>query len=288
MRPEDVPAPSGSAPRASTSSTSAMLRRSRPGPSSAPTRARAGWIERTLHLLRTDPGGCWVAEDDGGLVGMATSFRRETLWCLATYAVLPGPAGPGHRQAAARRRAAPRPRLPARHALGVVGPEGGAPLPAGRVLAAPADVPDRAPSTGPRSRSSRRCATGRAGDFDLMDSLDRPARGAAHGPDHELMLRHVAAAGVRHHRPGPATPTSTSAGSSALLAATNRRTAARLLWAAPGRRRRAGHVAARHGGERVGARRRARGPARPRTRRGTSALRGMKPPAPYLHHGSLL
>ena len=45
--------------------------------------------------MSTDPGGCWVAEDETGMVGMATSFRRETLWCLATYAVLPGRQGQG-------------------------------------------------------------------------------------------------------------------------------------------------------------------------------------------------
>ena len=51
--------------------------------------------ERTRHLVQQDPGGCWVAEDESGLVGTATSFRRETLWCLATYAVLPHRQGQG-------------------------------------------------------------------------------------------------------------------------------------------------------------------------------------------------
>ena len=56
---------------------------------------RAVWVERTRHFVRTDPGGCWVAEDGTGIVGIATSYRREVLWCLATYAVLPSRQGRG-------------------------------------------------------------------------------------------------------------------------------------------------------------------------------------------------
>jgi GNAT superfamily N-acetyltransferase len=70
-------------------------RASDPAPERRSEAHRGVWIERTRHLVRTDPGGCWVAEDEAGMVGMATSFRRETLWCLATYAVLPGRQGQG-------------------------------------------------------------------------------------------------------------------------------------------------------------------------------------------------
>ena len=72
-----------------------MQRVSGPPPERRSDPHRAVWTTRTLHLLTTDPGGCWVAEDDTGIVGMATSYRRETLWCLATYAVLPGRQGHG-------------------------------------------------------------------------------------------------------------------------------------------------------------------------------------------------
>ena len=70
-------------------------RASDPAPERRSEAHRDVWIERTRHFVRTDPGGCWVAEDETGMVGMATSFRRETLWCLATYAVLPGRQGQG-------------------------------------------------------------------------------------------------------------------------------------------------------------------------------------------------
>ena len=48
----------------------------------APAHAES-WLRRTLHFLETDPGGCWVAEDDTGMVGMSTSFVRDKTWCLA-------------------------------------------------------------------------------------------------------------------------------------------------------------------------------------------------------------
>ena len=102
---------------------------------------------------------------------------------------------------------------------------------------------------------------GSAGDIDLMDSVDRRTRGAAHGSDHEVMLglwRLIVS------------DTSTGSGYAyldgtgvALLAATNRRTAARLLWTALADAGDEASVRPRHGRQRVGDRRRARGPARP-------------------------
>jgi GNAT superfamily N-acetyltransferase len=53
------------------------------------------WRERTAHLLATDPGGCWVAESQGEVVGFATSMVRELMWILASYAVSPRAQGQG-------------------------------------------------------------------------------------------------------------------------------------------------------------------------------------------------
>ena len=60
----------------------------------SPDRARA-WEARTRHFLGTDPGGCWVAEGDDGIVGFATSVNRELMWILASYAVRPHLQGKG-------------------------------------------------------------------------------------------------------------------------------------------------------------------------------------------------
>jgi hypothetical protein len=126
---------------------------------------------------------------------------------------------------------------------------------------------------------------GSASDIDLMDSIDRATRGAAHGPDHEVMLRSWALL---------VSDTTTGSGYAyveggrvALLAATNRRTATRLLWAAladAGEETTVAHVtAANEWALDVGI------AARLDIRtEGYLAVRGMAPPAPYLHHGALL
>jgi GNAT superfamily N-acetyltransferase len=46
---------------------------------------------RLRRLLRSDPGGCWVAEDeDGTLAGVALALVREGVWGLSLLAVRPG------------------------------------------------------------------------------------------------------------------------------------------------------------------------------------------------------
>lgn len=42
---------------------------------------------RIAHLQRTDPGGAWVAEADGRLVGVALALRRGPLWFLSLLTV---------------------------------------------------------------------------------------------------------------------------------------------------------------------------------------------------------
>jgi len=46
-------------------------------------------------VQRTDPGGCWVAEIDGEIVGMAVALIREGLWGLSVFAILPEHQGRG-------------------------------------------------------------------------------------------------------------------------------------------------------------------------------------------------
>jgi GNAT superfamily N-acetyltransferase len=45
---------------------------------------------RLRHLLATDPGGAWVAERDGEIVGAALALVRERVWGLSLFAVAPG------------------------------------------------------------------------------------------------------------------------------------------------------------------------------------------------------
>jgi GNAT superfamily N-acetyltransferase len=50
---------------------------------------------RTRHFLATDPGGSWVADDEGLIVGMSQSFVREGYWVLSQLGAVPGRQGRG-------------------------------------------------------------------------------------------------------------------------------------------------------------------------------------------------
>jgi GNAT superfamily N-acetyltransferase len=252
------------------------------------TPARASqWIARTSHLLSTDPDGCWVAESKGELVGFAVSFRRDLLWMLASYAVRSGLQGQG----------IGRPLLEAalsysRGCLRGMFASSSDPK-AYRVYRRAgfslhpelhlAGVPDRAVI--PVIEHVRE---GTPSDFELMDSLDRQRREAAHGPDHPLLAsmyrllvtdRHTGSGYVYVH----------DSGAPQLLAASNRRTAARLLWEAiatapTGAPLEIAHVTiANEWAVDIGLEARLSV-----STRGYLALRGMRPPTPYLPHSSLL
>ena len=51
--------------------------------------------DRTRHFLATDPGGSWVAEEGGTVIGMSQSFVREGYWTLSQLGTLPGRQGRG-------------------------------------------------------------------------------------------------------------------------------------------------------------------------------------------------
>jgi GNAT superfamily N-acetyltransferase len=274
-----------------------MRRVEEPVPQPRDEDQRHTWIRRTRHLLGTDPGGCWVAEDGEGLVGAVVSLRRETLWVLASYAVVPARQGQGIGRpllAAALQHGA----ACTRSMLSSSADQGATRLyrQAGFDLHPQMHLSGRVDRTAlPVVDKVREAATA---DVDLMDSLDRSARGAGHGPDHMLLLEQCRAL---------VTDTTTGAGYAyvdrrgrlALLAASNRRTATRLLWAVladtpadtpadgpadTSGEVRIGHVTAANqwvldvamaAGLRLG-------------QDGYLGLRGMKPPSPYVHHGALL
>ena len=133
-----------------------------------------------------------------------------------------------------------------------------------------------------------RVREGTAGDVDLMDSVDRRTRGAAHLGDHELLLAQFRLV-VTDHSTGSGYAYVDDDGSPVLVAATNRRTASGLMWEAlasssPGAQVAVHHITAANAWALdVGL------AARMAIyTNGYLCLRQMKPPAPYLHHGSLL
>ena len=287
MRPDDVAACEQISSQAFYELDLRTFQRDWPDPSPRPAHRAELWRARTGHLLSTDPGGCWVAEADDEVVGFATSLVRELMWILASYAVKPGLQGQGlgrglldaalhHGRGCLRGmlNASDDPQALRRYALAGfrLHPQL---LLHGRV--------DR--SVLPVVRHVR---DGTPGDRDLLDSLDRRTRGAAHGPDHEVIGRELRLI-VTDRPAGSGYAYVNPAGVPILLAASNRKSAAALAWEAlaasnPDVPIEMGHVSAANDwavdvamAARLGV-----------WSRGFLALRRMKEPAPYIPHPTLL
>lgn len=289
MRPDDVPVAERVSDESFLELDRRVFRRDQPDPRPRAEDHRAGWIARTRHFLVTDPAGCWVAEDadDGSMLGFATSIRREGTWILATYAVTPGNQGRGIGRQVLD--------LALTHSRGCLTGMLSAsddPRAVRRYLLAGFRMHPQMYLTGAVDRSAipedtgSRVREGTAADTDLMDSVDRHCRGAAHGPDHPMMqglFRWV----VSDTTAGSGYAYLSRHGAVMLLAATNRRTAEKLLWSAiadgPAEQT-VGHVtAANDWAIEVGTAARLS-----LHTAGYLALRGMKPPTTYLHNGALL
>ena len=208
MRPDDVPAAERLSAVGFHDLDLRLTRRSWPEPELRPANRGANWIVRTRHFIETDPGGCWVAEDETG-----TDRGRDVV--QPGEDVVPGdvrraarPPGPRDRQAAAGGGAPPRRRIAAGDVVGVVGPAGRAPLPARRLLAPSADVAAR-PGRPLRHPGRREGARGQRRRH-RPDGLHRPAdprrRPRPRPRGHAGLL---AVGGVGHARPARGTSTST-------------------------------------------------------------------------------
>jgi GNAT superfamily N-acetyltransferase len=245
------------------------------------------WIRRTAQALTTDPDGCWVAELDGELVGCVVSRVRELMWILSSFAVAPHQQGKGiglQLLAAAVHHG--------RGCLRGMLAASADPGAARRYRLAGFSLHPQMFLSGVVERHAipvvERVRPGSAGDLDLMNSVDRQTRGAAHLSDHQLLMDQFRLL-VSDRNTGSGYAYVDDAGSPVLLAATNRRTAADLMWEAigsspAGSALQVHHItAANEWAVDVGLAARLS-----LHQSGYLALRGMKPPSPYLHHGSLL
>lgn len=245
------------------------------------------WQRRMHHILAHDPGGCWVAETQDGVVGVAAAMKRDLTWILATFVVSPALQGQGlgsrllesaldHGQGCLRGMlsASPDPRAARRYRL------------AGFSLHPTMDL------SGVVDRSClpvvERVREGSSSDIDLMDSVDRQVRDSAHGVDHELLTTLYRLV-VVDRSTGSGYAYVESDGSPYLVAATNRRSATDLLWEClassdPAASCTVGHVTpANEWAVDVGL------AARLDLRsQGYLGLRHMKPPMPYLPSGHFL
>ena len=176
MRGDDVPA----AHQAGVDAFADLDRRTGGDPYPAPPPRPEVAHARYHHLLATDPGGCWVAERDGEVVGASVGLVREGVWGLSYLVVHPSgqSAGTGRELLArawehgrdARGRiilsSSDSRALRAYARLGLAlhpcAMAAGTP----RAVAAPAGV-----------------RPGTLGDLALTEAVDRAVRGAAHGDD---------------------------------------------------------------------------------------------------------
>jgi GNAT superfamily N-acetyltransferase len=248
---------------------------------------QAQWRQRAAHLVATDPGGCWVADQDGVMLGFATSYRRDLTWFLATYAVQVGRQGQGIGRAVLD--------AALTHARGCLRGMLSAsrdPKAFRRYRHAGFTMHPQMFLTGRVDRSAipvvEHVRDGNESDFALLDSLDRRCRDAAHGPDHTVLLAQNRLV-VLDRPSGSGYAYIGNGGRPAVVCATTRKVAGLLLWEAIASAPDDGlltvpHVTvANEWAIDVGL---AAGLAVDTG--GYLALRGMKPPAPYLHHGALL
>jgi GNAT superfamily N-acetyltransferase len=221
MTPEDVPAADAMAWSALKTQIPAEFVPAR----ETQERRRRGQY-RIAHLQRTDPGGAWVADDGGEIVGLALALVREGVWGFSLFGVHPDRQGQGiGRQlldaalgyAEGCRGAiilsTTDPRAMRRYALA-----GFDTLPAVTF----AGVPDRSAIPG----GLRTRPASAADDRELCDEISRHVRGAAHGPDLEAM-EHVGCQLFVHDDGGWA---AVRDGSPVLVAARDDAIATDLLW----------------------------------------------------------
>ena len=258
--------------------------RSGPEPTVRSQAKAAQWVSRTTRFVEQDAKGCWVADRDGEMLGFATSFRRDTTWFLATFAVRPEAQGQGLGKALLHTALDH-----SRGALRGMLSASDDPKAFRRYRLAGFDLHPQMTLSGVVDRSAlppvERVRDATTGDIALMNSVDRATRGAAHGADHEWLLDNFRAV-VVDHRTGEGYAYTGPSGV-ALLAATTRGTATQLLWAALAEAEgetSIDHVTAANQwaidvGMTAGL---------SLSTRGYLGVRGMKLPAPYIHHGSLL
>ncbi len=185
--------------------------------------------KRYRSSLRTDPGGAWVAEDKGAIVGVAIALRREKLWILSLFTVDEARRGKGVGRELLDR------------AL-----EYGEDLPAAMIASSTHPAAMRSYALAGFTLHPTLTAEGfvrreqippslpvHEGDesrLELAAEVDRRLRGGAHGPDLEYML----ASGNRllvSERAGEMGYALVKEGSPRLLAATHEEMARDLLWA---------------------------------------------------------
>ena len=145
---------------------------------------------RVRHFLTHDPGGAWVAEVDGAVVGAALALRRDSMWGLSLLVVDPGiqSRGLGRRLLDASLTYAD-----GVQSAVILSSQDARAIRA--YAAAGFDLHPQVHATGKVDRAllpapSVRVRAGSVADASLADDVDRAVRGAVRGPDHRALGEH--------------------------------------------------------------------------------------------------
>src|SRR3954471_16635987 len=144
------------------------------------------WADRrVLHFVENDPGGAWVAEDDGRVVGAALASLREGIWGLSLLVVDPAAQSAGTGRALLERSLA--------YGNGARGGIILASLDLRALRAYRRAGFDFHPAAGAggvprRLQTPPTVREGGLEDVPLSERVDRAVRGGAHGPDIAAMF----------------------------------------------------------------------------------------------------
>ena len=179
-------------------------------------------------ILRRDPEGSWVAEDEGRIAGVALALVREGVWILSLFAV-----DEAHRNTGLGGRLLGQALHYAEGCKGAMIASSQHPAAMRSYARAGFDLHPTLSASGSVRRGSipakLAVRDGEEGDLELAAEVDRAVRGAAHGPDLATMLgtgRLLVA-----ERPSGRGYAAERDGSPAVLAATDPGIARDLLWA---------------------------------------------------------
>jgi len=154
----------------------------------SPERAER-WRDRLRHLVDNDAPGCWVAEQDGALVGCSVALLREGLWGLSSFAVRPDAQGGGigKRLLDAALTHGP-------WSAGLICSSHD-PKAVRRYRLAGFEIHPAMAIWGRVRRAAIPQLThlrdGTAADVDLLDEIDRASRGFGHGVDHTVIVEQL-------------------------------------------------------------------------------------------------
>lgn len=224
MKPEDAEAVYHTASNALFESPEDKERLRRRTPEEVKSR-----IERHRHVLRHDPEGAWVAEDDGHISGVAISLVRERVWILSLFAV-----ADTHRNTGIGRHLLERALSHAEGCKGGMIASSQHPAAMRSYARAGFDLHPTLTASGLVRRepipAGLAVRDGEAQDLELAAEVDRELRGAAHGPDLEQMIETGCRLIVAEGSSGRGYAAEQD-GSPAVLAATKPGVARDLLWA---------------------------------------------------------